>query len=463
MSNMVIQTNVAALNSHRNLKVIGNKQFNASAKLSSGYRINSAADDSSGLAISEKMRAQIRGLDMASKNAQDGISLVQTAEGGLQEIDNMVQRIRELVVQAANDTNDFITADRRKLQDEIDQLTQGIDQMASQVEFNAKRLLDGSLMDNATKGALLADLAVKANNLLGNVASDIVSAVSGAVSLVSDLAGSFAAGQGQIGIQYEAAATDHSLVGASTSVDYVVTVTAGGVTGSFSVTINAPSIGGAVLSDIASSNVSDVDAVVDFIGAIDEYIGQLQDAKKNGADVAALLSDLAYQRQAALDIYARLELAAAIYGSYGSLDGVTTGTGLWFQTGSNSAQGMVVGIGKISSDILGIGKGNGISTIKVDKPRAIEISSQIDIVDNALQYVTSQRAKLGAVQNRLEFTKNSLEISSENLSASESRIRDADMGKEMMKLTAANILQQAGVSMLAQANQNPQSVLQLLR
>jgi len=460
MSNLVIQTNVAALNSHRNLKVIGNKQFNASSKLSSGYRINSAADDSSGLAISEKMRAQIRGLDMASKNAQDGISLVQTAEGGLTEVDNMVQRIRELVVQAANDTNDFITADRKKLQDEIDQLTQGIDQMARQVEFNAKKLLDGSLMDNATRGSLLADLAVKANNLLGSVAADI----SNGASALSDLYASVVSGQGQIGVQFDAASgavTNQFGLnnGTDYSVSYEVTVTAGGVTGAFTVTINAP----AGLSNIAASNVSSVDEVVDFIGKIDEYIGQLQDAKKNAAPVDILLSKLAYQRQAALDIYAKLEFASAIYGSYDSLKNVTTGTGLWFQTGSNSEQGMIVGIGKISSDILGIGKGNGISTVKVDKPRAIEISSQIDIVDNALQYVTSQRAKLGAVQNRLEFTKNSLDISSENLSASESRRRDADMGKEMMKLTAANILQQAGVSMLAQANQNPQSVLQLLR
>jgi len=459
MSNLIIQTNVMALNSHRNLKVIGNKQFQASAKLASGYRINSAADDSSGLAISEKMRAQIRGLDMAAKNSQDGISLVQTAEGGLAEIDNMIQRIRELCVQSANDTNDYITADRRKLQDEVDQLTQGIDQMSKQVEFNAKKLLDGSLMDNATKGSLLADLAVKANNLLGSVAAGIA-APGFSDRAVSDLAGSLEASHGQLGVQLNEATLNHSI---SVDVTYVVTVTAGGVTGSFSVSVNAPSVGGADLAAVAQSNVSDVIAVVDYIGAIDEYIGKLQDAQKNGADVETLLSNLGYNRQAALDIYAGLELASAMYNSYASLRAITAGTGLWFQTGSNSEQGMVVGIGTISSDILGIGKGNGVSTIKIDKPRAIEISAQIDIVNNALQYVTSQRAKLGAVQNRLEFTKASLEISSENLSASESRIRDADMGKEMMKLTAANILQQAGVSMLAQANQSPQSVLQLLR
>ncbi len=167
MSNLVVQTNVLALNSHRNLKVIGVKQTQSSARLSSGYRINSAADDAAGLAISEKMRAQIRGLDMASKNTQDGISLVQTAEGGLQEIDNMIQRIRELVDQAANDTNDFTTNDREKIQEEINQLTQGIDNMSEQVEFNAKKLLDGSLMDKATRSQLLADIDKKLAAAIG--------------------------------------------------------------------------------------------------------------------------------------------------------------------------------------------------------------------------------------------------------------------------------------------------------
>jgi len=462
MSNLIIQTNVMALNSHRNLKIIGNKQSAASAKLSSGYRINSAADDSSGLAISEKMRAQIRGLDMAAKNSQDGISLVQTAEGGLAEIDAMVQRIRELCVQSANETNDYITADRRKLQNEVDQLTQGIDQMALQVEFNDKRLLDGSLMDNATKGSLLADLAVKANNLLGSVAADIANAGNTAGSAVSAIANAMSVSQGQLGVIWNEASIKNEI---TNTASYIVTVTAGGVTGSFSVSVQAPGVGSgsAALAAVDPSNVSDIIAVIDYIGAIDEYIGRLQDAQKNGAEVETLLSHLGYNRQAALDIFAGLELASALYNSYAAMRSVTAGTGLWFQTGANSEQGMIVGIGKISSDILGIGKGNGVSTIKIDKPRAIEISAQIDVVNNALQYVTSQRAKLGAVQNRLEFTKSSLEISSENLSASESRIRDADMGKEMMKLTAANILQQAGVSMLAQANQSPQSVLQLLR
>jgi len=452
MGNLVIQTNVLALNSHRNLKGIGVKQAQASARLSSGFRVNSAADDAAGLAISEKMRAQIRGLDMASKNAQDGISLIQTAEGGMQEIDNMVQRIRELVVQAANDTNDYTTTDRKKLQEEIDQLTQGIDAMAAQVEFNAKRLLDGNLMDAATKGSLLADINVKIQTMIGITYATGLTSPSGAAGLIVP-----AASAGQLGLLLTLA--NSSTVDTSFTYSMSVSVV-GGSTGSVAMSaIGTAAISGAINSSFFSS----AEGVREYLGHIDAYIGVLQQAKKaDAAGVDTIIQSLSYKRQAVLDLYAGAELVSANARSYMELDKLK-GEGLYFQTGANSMQGVNVGIGKVTSDIMGIGLGYGVSTIKVDKSNAFEISSQIDVVDNALQYVTSQRAKLGAAQNRLEFTRASLDISVENLSAAESRIRDTDMGKEMMKLTAANILQQAGISMLAQANQAPQSVLQLLR
>ncbi len=281
MSNMVINTNVLALNAHRNGKNVGITQSRASARLSSGLKINSAADDAAGLAISEKMRAQIRGLDMASKNAQDGISLLQTAEGGMQEIDNMIQRIRELTVQAANDTNNQTDGDRTNIQDEITALLDEIDAMSNRVEFNGKTLLDGSF---------------------------------------------------------------------------------------------------------------DTDPLVFQVGA------------NSGADQ-------------------RIEV------KINSMDTTTLG----------------------------------IDAVDVDKTLSSDISDQLDDIDDALKLVTTERSKLGAAQNRLEYTMKSLDISSENLSAAESRIRDTDMAKEMMNLTKANVLQQAANSMLAQANQAPQAVLQLLR
>ena len=278
MSNTVVNTNVLAINSHRALKNVGNAQAKASGRLSSGLRINSAADDAAGLAISEKMRGQVRGLNQASRNSQDGISLIQTAEGGIQEVNNMVQRIRELVVQAANETNQ--AEDRDKVQTEIGQLMSEIDAMTGRVEFNSKKLIDGSL---------------------------------------------------------------------------------------------------------------------------------------------------------------------------GS-------TGVTFQVGANQNQLMTVQIGAMNTTGLGIGAVNvgGGQT-------AATISTQLGTLDTAIGSITTARANLGAAQNRLEFTITSLDISSENLQASESRIRDTDMAKEMMNSTRANVLQQAATSMLSQANQAPQRVLQLLQ
>jgi len=306
MSNMVVNTNILSLNAHRNLSKVGIQQTKASSRLSSGLRVNSAADDAAGLAISEKMRAQIRGLDMATKNAQDGISMIQTAEGGMQEIENMAQRIRELVVQAANDSNE--PEDRKKIGDEIEQLIQEMDAMAERTEFNKKKILSGSFSDGGT-------------NSVGSLALQV------------------GANEDQL-IQF-----------------YVGTMTAMG------------------LSDTMGTN------------------------------------------------------------------GVTTASGVTYH-----------GIGRALADLTA---GNVMT--------AVGISKLISLAEAAVQLVTDERAKLGAVQNRVEYTMNNLKVSSENLSAAESRIRDTDMAKEMMNLTRANILQQAATSMLAQANQAPQSVLQLLQ
>ena len=289
MSNMVINTNVLALNSHRAMKNVGQAQSTASARLSSGLRINSAADDAAGLAISEKMRAQVRGLDQASRNAQDGSSMVQTAEGGMQQITNMLQRGRELTVQAANHTN--TGDDRMKIANEINQLFQEIDSMAERVEFNGMKLINGD---------------------------------------------------------FKAANAIHLQVG-------------------------------------ANKNQS-----------IQFSIGSLK------------VSDLKLA-----DVHSTVKLS----------------------TGANSFHSMT---------------GSAINNLLSD-------------FDVAINSVVDERAQLGAVQNRLDYTMRSLDISSENLSASESRIRDTDMAREMMNLTKSNVLSSAATSMLAQANQAPQNLLQILR
>lgn len=271
---MRINHNIAALNTHRQLTTNNASASKNIEKLSSGLRINRAGDDAAGLAISEKMRGQIRGLDMASKNAQDGISMIQTAEGALNETHSILQRMRELAVQSSNDTN--TTADRDAMQQEVTALTAEIDRIATQTEFNTKTLLDGSLTD---------------------------------VNL---------------------------------------------------------------------------------------------------------------------------------------------------QVGANSGQSMQFTIGDMQSAALGVG---GID-LAADHATS---TAAIDTINAAIESVSTERSNLGAIQNRLEHTINNLGTSSENLTAAESRIRDVDMAKEMMEFTKNNILTQASQAMLAQANQQPQGVLQLLR
>jgi flagellin len=281
---MRINHNIASLNTYRQLGAANNGQMKSMEKLSSGLRINRAGDDAAGLAISEKMRGQIRGLEMASKNSQDGISLIQTAEGALNETHSILQRMRELAVQSANDTNN--SDDRTALQNEMDQLAKEIDRISNNTQFNTKNLLNGSF----------------------------------------------------------------------------------------------------------------------------------------------------------------------------------SGTALTFQVGSNSGQVIALTIGTMSAAALSVGTGTGEAATGLDISGATaNFSSVIASVNTAIQTVSSERSKLGAYQNRLEHTINNLGTSAENLTAAESRIRDVDMAKEMMNQTKNSILSQAAQAMLAQANQQPQGVLQLLR
>lgn len=278
---MIINHNITALNTHRQLTSATNAQSKSMEKLASGLRINKAGDDAAGLAISEKMRGQIRGLDQASRNSQDGISLVQTAEGALNETHDILQRMRELAVQSGNDTN--VEADRTSLQDEFDQLAKEITRVSSSTEFNTQKLLDGS--------------------------------------------------------------------------------------GSFT-----------------------------------------------------------------------------------------------FQIGANKDQNLTLAIGAMDATTLGVATGaDEATTVGIDIKTQTGANTAIDLVNKAIETVSKERSKMGATQNRLEHTINNLNTSSENLTASESRVRDVDMAKEMMEQTKNSILSQASQAMLAQANQQPQGVLQLLR
>lgn len=437
MGNTVVNTNVLAINSHRNLKSVGGSQSKSSQRLSSGLRINSAADDAAGLAISEKMRAQIRGLDQASTNSQDGISLLQTAEGGLQEIDNMLQRVRELVTQAANDTNDYKSNDRQKIQDEINSLIEEIDSMQNRVEFNNKKLINGSAQDTAaTTDRVKRELAD-----YGSITATKPAASGGGNTKLKDA--------------YINSGLDRLVTGGMNKISAVAaSVAAIGTGGS---NISAAKVTAAI-KNAGNSDLTNINTLVQNIDkAMEALKGSEQGTPQ--ADAYTELSDLKkglldYRKVFAEKLMLDQQLTPSAPGDARTL---------YLQVGANADQSIQVNIGSVNTKMLNIGDGAGGSNIDVRKEDGNMISAQLDTIDAALSYVTTQRSKIGATQNRLEYTINSLNISSENLTAAESRIRDTDMAKEMMNLTKSNVLQQAATSMLAQANQAPQNVLQLLQ
>ncbi len=492
MSNMVINTNVLALNAHRYMRKVGEMQYKASQRLSSGLRINTAADDAAGLAISEKMRAQVRGLNQAAKNSQDAISLIQTAEGGMQEINDMLQRIRELTVQASNDTNEHNelgTGDRQKMQDEVNQLVQEIDSMAERVEFNKKKVINGEY-------ANLQDVLDQRNKQLdaatNEQAATAMKAAQAALALDSANAAiaTFAATNLDYAT-YEAAKTAYQASEANFLLGYnnltadpnysamlaeVTAATGTAYTGntasslydfvkanSASIVANAALATAYIaLGDTRIADANALSAATDTWNLNTAGQKQLRDLQLSAATAtqtkksADKLADLAQTRyDMANDL--QIQAANAVINAGGNSQS------LYFQVGANANQGLEINIGSIKSNTLGIGDGMGNTTIDLLKNTGADTTGILDVLDTALSYVTTERSKLGAAQNRLEYTIRSLNISAENLSASESRIRDADMAKEMMDLTKSNVLQQAATSMLAQANQAPQNILQLLR
>ncbi|QTC40271.1 flagellin [Bacillus sp. V3] len=389
---MRINHNIAALNTYRQLNSASTAQSKSMEKLSSGLRINRAGDDAAGLAISEKMRGQIRGLEMGSKNAQDGISLIQTAEGALNETHSILQRMRELAVQSSNDTN--TDADRGELQKEMNQLVEEIDRISGTTEFNTKKLLNGDL-----KGV---------TNQLGSVNFD---------------------NQG-----------DSALF-----------------TGVVATTASSAGIPGTEANETINIKITDYDAAADTYS----YTWTAQDGQT--ATVTGLAAGGSTETIATADGSYDVTIGALTQESIGKEATFTSresveefaDNSLSFQIGANSSQTMRVGISDMSSSALNV---NGI-----DLTSAASAESAISTVNKAIEDVSAERSKLGAYQNRLEHTINNLGTSAENLTAAESRVRDVDMAKEMMSQTKNSILSQAAQAMLAQANQQPQGVLQLLR
>lgn len=392
---LTINTNVMSLNAQRNLGQSQSALSKSMQRLSSGLRINSAKDDAAGLAISDRMTAQIRGLNQASRNANDGISLAQTAEGALQESTNILQRMRELAVQSANDTNS--ASDRQSLNDEVTHLQAELDRIAETTSFNGKNLLDGTLSD--------ATFQVGAN---AGENQRISFSIDGAKT--SDLG-------------TEADYTAHVDAIASTlttNTDLVLTANDAGAAGN-SITIQlATNAAASATGDVTvTGNAILVEATDITALSTEDLVGLL-----NGDSSASAL-------------------ATASGGSAGQAAAVTAATNL------AGGADVVEAAGTTTID--------NISVASTDEA-AVTIAS----VDLALAEIDSIRGGLGAIQNRFESTIANLNNVSENLSAARSRILDADIAQETSAMTKNNILQQAGVSILAQANQAPQLALSLL-
>ena len=494
---MRIQHNIAALNSYRQLSGNNSAVAKNLEKLSSGYRINRAGDDAAGLAISEKMRAQITGLETAQKNANDGISLVQTAEGALTEVHSMLNRMVELADQSANGTYDDKT-DRANLQKEVKSLLDEIDRIADGTNFNGINLLDGSLSttelnvkatgtiasnpvgtdtikENAATGAG-SKIAVKegtakkdstltveyadASGKLHSVdvtytadadASKNRTAIINAIKANSELTSAFDveedAANAAIKLTSKATGSKGAKVTSVKTTDTKDSATLGDVTAGKDATVTVKGLAGAQAGESFSLNgktyefVADTAAKPTTEGATAIVVG------KDKADTVANINK-ALEKEG---VQATLDTDDV------TLSAIQNGKGLTLQIGdtADDFNQLTVSVGSMKAKSLGIAD--------VDISTQAGAQTAVSKIKDAINSVSSTRGDLGAIQNRLEHTINNLSVTTENMTAAESRIRDTDMADEMMAYTKNNILVQAAQAMLAQANQVPQGVLQLLQ
>ncbi len=585
---MIINHNITALNTHNKLSSASAAQSKSMEKLASGLRINRAGDDAAGLAISEKMRAQVRGLDQASRNSQDGISMIQTAEGALNETHDILQRMRELATQAANDTN--VGVDRGEIQKEINQLSSEINRVGNTTEFNTQSLLkgdgkanlsltkvvsDGSLTSGATThvqatqtttigtpaGAgdsatfTLNGQSLKvnftasgsnggaANDSKGyNVTSNSASAAIDATSTANTTAAGIRDALQKVIDSNETLKGNYVVSGSNADVTITAVAKAAGgemfgATGNIAAATESGAIAFTGTSGAASVGTT---SYTQASKAINLNSLEVTDAATTDANIKALVgkgftvndqqiefydATAGSYKGSGIGVAINTALETAAFGSKGDalakavadtvaskIDGVTltaaTGTltvtasskflgeagnaievkdgGIQedfkatFQVGANKNQSFSIDIKDMRASALGItGKAGDAGftaagsvtdgTSSVAKEAGLDVSNHenasaaVKVINDAIEKVSSERSKLGAFQNRLEHTINNLKTSSENLTAAESRVRDVDMAKEMMSQTKNSILAQAAQAMLAQSNQTPQGVLQLLR
>ena len=466
---MVVQHNLTAMNSNRMLGLTTASQAKSTEKLSSGYKINRAADDAAGLSISEKMRKQIRGLTQASSNAQDGISSVQTAEGALNEVQDMLQRMNELAVKSANGTNS--EDDRSYIQNEIDQLTTEIDRVAETTKFNETYLLKG---DKNAEAKNIYSYGNFTNTAATVTYPDTAGAKTGAKMTVTITAPTTAK---QADLQNEVlkALKDTGATATAAKTETKVTFTlAGYIVYAADGTIkdkDGNSSGVKITNAGTITADPDKDRSDNFkITSIDKAAvsGPAQYYDKDGNKIAAnALSNYVTGDDGNISQIAGKKLydaagnevaldAAAIKSENDALVGALT---LTLHVGADATSNNQI---SVSLDTMSA-KGLGVAGLKVDGSDDTNALNAIDTIKEAIQKVSTQRSALGAVQNRLEHTINNLDNVVENTTSAESQIRDTDMATEMVKYSNNNILAQAGQAMLAQSNQSNQGVLSLLQ
>ena len=445
---MVVQHNMQAANANRMLNITTNAQSKSTEKLSSGYRINRAADDAAGLSISEKMRKQIRGLNQASTNAQDGVSAVQTAEGALTEVHSMLQRMNELAVQSSNGTNS--KDDRDAIQSEVDQLTKEINRVSETTKFNETYLLKGSDTTNTNS------TGVKANGTVGTYKGISVTAKNAATIKSGD-----SVGLGVVVLK-SSDATVADGVDATEAATDLASATFEGTADTDKVTYT--------LKDGTSHSSTSAEFLATYgfkakaagTATFSLAVGKTGEAAAGTYDNATsgFISNNTNANLTGLKVRQEVKAKATV-ASDGTITlsdtGIANPLSFNLHVGSESASN-----NKISVTIESMSaEGLGIKDLKVNTES--DATSSIDTIEAAIKKVSSQRSSLGAVQNRLEHTIDNLDNVVENTETAESRIRDTDMAEEMVNYSKNNILAQAGQSMLAQANQSNQGVLSLLQ
>ncbi len=471
---MVVQHNMTAMNANRMLGLTAAQQSKSTEKLSSGYRINRAADDAAGLSISEKMRKQIRGLDQASTNADDGVSAVQTAEGALNEVQDMLQRMNELAVQAANGTNS--ENDRSYIQAEIDQLVTEIDRVAETTKFNETYLLKGDGV-----GGKYVDMGQTAGtiaNVTGIGAAVQADETQRSVELVFDKSVDYGTGaEGTLKIAGESyAMSDYAdiddlaaAISSNEKVNSVDLIYANGKSVSTAVneitltnTNTSTTVSGDITFKISASSVTQDTSVSISIGddeiavtiatKLDDEGNVVFDEETTNQNIRSALTAETMSYTDADGVFTVKLAATMTVNAAAKVDDLEFN--LHVGADSSNTNKIGVAISAMSAD------GLGVSGVKVTSEKTA--TDAIDVIAQAIQKVSKQRSDLGAVQNRLEHTINNLDNVVENTTAAESRIRDTDMAEEMVKYSNVNILAQAGQSMLAQANHSNQGVLSLL-